>query len=122
MLSAHGVGRRGLPRLAVATPLWIEFLSAGRHSARRIHEDLRRRPPIKAGTPTMGGVIIVVTAVLGYLMGHVGTSIVFTRSGVLVVARDRRLGTARLRRRLHRRPQRPQPRAQQARQVRRPAV
>ncbi len=34
----------------------------------------------------MGGVIIVAAAVLGYLMGHVGTSVVVTRSGILVVA------------------------------------
>jgi phospho-N-acetylmuramoyl-pentapeptide-transferase len=33
----------------------------------------------------MGGVIIVLAAVLGYVMGHVGTSIDFTRAGVLAV-------------------------------------
>jgi phospho-N-acetylmuramoyl-pentapeptide-transferase len=33
----------------------------------------------------MGGVIIVGAAVLGYLMGHVGTSINFTRAGVLAL-------------------------------------
>ncbi len=33
----------------------------------------------------MGGVIIVFAAVLGYVMGHVGTSIVFTRAGLLAV-------------------------------------
>jgi len=33
----------------------------------------------------MGGVIICCSAVLGYLMGHVGTSIDFTRAGVLAV-------------------------------------
>ncbi len=34
----------------------------------------------------MGGAIIVSAAVLGYAMGHVGTSVVFTRSGILTVA------------------------------------
>jgi phospho-N-acetylmuramoyl-pentapeptide-transferase len=67
------------------TPLWIRFLTR-RSFGQRIHEDLPSTHLIKAGTPTMGGVIIVVSAVLGYLMGHVGTSIVFTRSGFLVVA------------------------------------
>jgi len=34
----------------------------------------------------MGGVLIVVSAVLGYVMGHVGPPSFFTRSGILVVA------------------------------------
>jgi phospho-N-acetylmuramoyl-pentapeptide-transferase len=34
----------------------------------------------------MGGVVIVGAAVLGYLMGHVGTSVVFTRSGILALS------------------------------------
>ena len=42
--------------------------------------------PAKTGTPTMGGVIIVIAGVTGYLMGHVGTSIVFTRSGILAIS------------------------------------
>jgi phospho-N-acetylmuramoyl-pentapeptide-transferase len=67
-----------------ATPLWIKFLTS-RSLGQRIHEDLPSSHHAKAGTPTMGGVIIVVAAVLGYLMGHVGTSIVLTRSGILVV-------------------------------------
>jgi phospho-N-acetylmuramoyl-pentapeptide-transferase len=33
----------------------------------------------------LGGVVIVFAAVLGYLMGHVGTSIVFTRGGILAI-------------------------------------
>jgi phospho-N-acetylmuramoyl-pentapeptide-transferase len=67
-----------------ATPLWIRFLTR-RSFGQHIHEDLPSTHLIKAGTPTMGGVIIVVAAVLGYLMGHVGTSVVVTRSGILVV-------------------------------------
>ena len=35
---------------------------------------------------TESGSIIVIAAVLGYLMGHVGTSVVVTRSGILVIA------------------------------------
>ena len=50
-----------------------------------IREDAPSTHLAKAGTPTMGGVIIVCSAVLGYVMGHVGTSIVFTRAGVLAV-------------------------------------
>jgi phospho-N-acetylmuramoyl-pentapeptide-transferase len=33
----------------------------------------------------MGGVIIVFAALLGYAMGHIGTSVVFTRSGILAI-------------------------------------
>ena len=50
-----------------------------------IREDAPSTHLAKAGTPPMGGVIIVCSAVLGYVMGHVGTSIVFTRAGVLAV-------------------------------------
>ena len=67
------------------TPAWMRFLTR-RSLGQHIHEDLPSAHLVKAGTPTMGGVIIVVSAVLGYAMGHVGTSIVFTRSGILVIA------------------------------------
>jgi phospho-N-acetylmuramoyl-pentapeptide-transferase len=67
------------------TPVWMRFLTR-RSLGQHIHEDLPSAHLVKAGTPTMGGVIIVVSAVLGYAMGHVGTSIVFTRSGILVIA------------------------------------
>ena len=67
------------------TPIWIRFLvrrSLGQH----IYEFGPSTHHAKAGTPTMGGVIIMFSAMLGYLMGHVGTSIVFTRGGILVVS------------------------------------
>ncbi len=66
------------------TPLWIRFLRA-RSLGQQIHEDVSHHST-KAGTPTMGGVIIVLAALLGYLMGHVGTSITFTRAGVLAIS------------------------------------
>lgn len=68
----------------LVTPLWIRFLTH-RSLGQLIHEDLPSSHHAKAGTPTMGGVVIVAAAVLGYLMGHVGTSVVITRSGILVV-------------------------------------
>jgi phospho-N-acetylmuramoyl-pentapeptide-transferase len=68
----------------LVTPLWIRFLTR-RSLGQHIHEDLPSTHLVKAGTPTMGGVVIVVAGVLGYLMGHVGTSVVVTRSGILVV-------------------------------------
>ena len=67
------------------TPLWIRFLQR-RSLGQRIREDGPVSHHAKAGTPTMGGVVIVGAAVVGYLMGHVGTYLNFTRSGVLVVS------------------------------------
>lgn len=67
------------------TPLWIRFLTR-RSFGQQIHEDLPSSHHLKAGTPTMGGVIIVVAGVLGYVMGHLGTAIVFTRSGILATS------------------------------------
>jgi phospho-N-acetylmuramoyl-pentapeptide-transferase len=66
------------------TPLWIHFLKK-RSLGQFIQEDGPHTHHVKAGTPTLGGVVIVGAAVAGYIMGHVGTSISFTRSGVLVV-------------------------------------
>lgn len=66
------------------TPFWIRFLTL-RSLGQHIQEEVSSHHH-KAGTPTMGGVIIVFAAVLGYLMGHVGTAIDFSRAGVLCVA------------------------------------
>ena len=40
----------------------------------------------KAGTPTMGGVAIVLGAVSGYLISHLRSETIFTRSGLVLVA------------------------------------
>jgi len=39
----------------------------------------------KRGTPTMGGIVIVLAALVGYVVGHVATHDVMTVSGVLVL-------------------------------------
>ncbi len=41
---------------------------------------------IKAGTPTMGGMAIVAGAVVGYTVAHLRSRVVFTRTGILVLA------------------------------------
>ena len=66
------------------TPVWIRFVGQ-RALGQQIREDGPESHFVKAGTPTMGGVVIVVAAVLGYVMGHVGTAIVFTRGGILAM-------------------------------------
>ena len=85
MLSLMESGGVGFLCALLLTPLWIRFLTK-RSLGQRIREDGPSTHHVKAGTPTMGGVIIVLSAVTGYLMGHVGTAINFTRAGLLAVA------------------------------------
>ena len=51
-----------------------------------IREDAPSGHVTKAGTPTMGGVTIVVGAAIGYTVAHLRSGLVFTRSGLLVLA------------------------------------
>lgn len=69
----------------VGTKLLIEWLTAHR-LGQPIHEDVPDGHTVKAGTPTMGGVAVVVAALVGYLAAHVRSNLVFTRTGVLVMA------------------------------------
>ncbi|HET7718606.1 MAG TPA: phospho-N-acetylmuramoyl-pentapeptide-transferase, partial [Acidimicrobiales bacterium] len=50
-----------------------------------IHEDVPSGHTTKAGTPTMGGIVIVVGAFLGYLVAHLREGVIFTRSGILTI-------------------------------------
>jgi phospho-N-acetylmuramoyl-pentapeptide-transferase len=68
----------------VGTKLLIGWLTA-RKVGQPIHEDVPEGHTVKAGTPTMGGVAVVVAAVAGYLAAHVRSGLVFTRTGVLVM-------------------------------------
>jgi phospho-N-acetylmuramoyl-pentapeptide-transferase len=67
----------------VGTPVLIRWLQA-RGIGQQIREDGPQGHVTKAGTPTMGGVMIVVGAVGGYLAGHVLAGAIFTRGGLLV--------------------------------------
>ena len=66
------------------TKVLIGWLTAHR-LGQPIHEDVPEGHTVKAGTPTMGGVAIVVSAVIGYLAAHVRSNLVYTRTGVLVM-------------------------------------
>jgi phospho-N-acetylmuramoyl-pentapeptide-transferase len=68
----------------VGTKLLIDWLIAHK-VGQPIHEDVPEGHTVKAGTPTMGGIAIVVAAVIGYLAAHVRSNLVFTRTGVLVM-------------------------------------
>ncbi len=103
------------------TPFLIRILRA-----RNIGQQIRDDGPIahphehKAGTPTMGGIAIIVAGLLGYLAvahPHRGDQVRGHRDRALVP--HPRTGVRRLARRLPRRPPRPEPRAAQAGQDRR---
>lgn len=68
----------------LGTRYLIDWLRAHR-VGQPIHEDVPDGHTTKAGTPTMGGVAIVVAAVVGYGVAHLHRGLVFTRTGVLVM-------------------------------------
>jgi phospho-N-acetylmuramoyl-pentapeptide-transferase len=69
----------------VGTRFLIEWLRS-----HRIGQNIREEGPaghqVKAGTPTMGGIAIVAGAVVGYSVAHLRSRVVFTRSGMFVLA------------------------------------
>src|SRR3712207_3398083 len=69
----------------VGTRFLIDWLRAHK-VGQPIHEDVPSGHTTKAGTPTMGGVVIVVGALAGYLVAHVREGVIFTRSGLLTMA------------------------------------
>jgi phospho-N-acetylmuramoyl-pentapeptide-transferase len=66
------------------TPLLIRWLQV-RGIGQQIREDGPRGHITKAGTPTMGGLMIVLGAFIGYLAGHLRTGPIFTRGGLYVL-------------------------------------
>ncbi|HEX6235965.1 MAG TPA: phospho-N-acetylmuramoyl-pentapeptide-transferase [Acidimicrobiales bacterium] len=77
-------GAMSLMLSLLGTRYLIEWLKAHR-VGQPIHEDVPDGHTTKAGTPTMGGVAIVIAAVVGYGAAHLHRGLVFTRSGVLVM-------------------------------------
>ncbi len=75
----------------IGTRFLIDFLSRN-NVGQPIREDGPEGHAFKAGTPTMGGIAILVGAFFGYIAADianlfgVGTSIVFTRTGLIVMA------------------------------------
>jgi phospho-N-acetylmuramoyl-pentapeptide-transferase len=82
MLLAAGIS---LVVSLVGTPFLISWLRA--HG---IGQPIREEGPdthlLKAGTPTMGGLVIVAAAVLGYVVAHLRDGAVFTWGGMLTMA------------------------------------
>ena len=69
----------------VGTRLLIAWLTA-MHVGQPIREEGPKGHVTKAGTPTMGGVAIVGSAAIGYAVAHVRHGLLFTRTGMLVMA------------------------------------
>ena len=84
MISLMTSGGIALWAAALGTPLLIRWLTR-RKIGQQIREDGPYMHLAKAGTPTMGGLAMVVAAAVGYLMCHAGTHVAFSRAGVLVV-------------------------------------
>jgi phospho-N-acetylmuramoyl-pentapeptide-transferase len=68
----------------LVTPVLIRYFRS-RQLGQHIREDGPATHVVKAGTPTMGGIAIVGSVVLGYAIGHVGTEIRFSRTGYLAI-------------------------------------
>jgi len=83
-------------RLLLAAGVALALSLVGTHfligwlTARRVGQPIREDGPAghrsKAGTPTMGGIAIVVAATLGWLISDVISSGTFTKRGVIVMA------------------------------------
>ncbi len=69
---------------ALGTKFLIDLLTRNR-IGQPIREDGPQGHQIKAGTPTMGGIAIVVGAVAGYFFSHIIQGGIYTRSGLLAM-------------------------------------
>ncbi|MGH9280491.1 MAG: phospho-N-acetylmuramoyl-pentapeptide-transferase, partial [Acidimicrobiales bacterium] len=74
----------GLIVAMLGTPLLIRSLQA-RGIGQQIREDGPQGHVTKAGTPTMGGLMMLLALVVGYFASHLGTGAVITSAGFLVV-------------------------------------
>ncbi len=81
LLMAGGVA---LAVSLVGTRYLIELLRRN-NIGQPIREDGPEGHITKAGIPTMGGLAIVVGAFVGYLVAHVRSRVIFTRSGIFVM-------------------------------------
>jgi phospho-N-acetylmuramoyl-pentapeptide-transferase len=84
MISLMTSGGIALWAAALGTPLLIRWL-ASRRFGQQIREDGPFMHLAKAGTPTMGGMALIAAAAVGYLTGHAGTHVAFSRPGLLVI-------------------------------------
>ena len=67
-----------------ATPALIRFL-AKRGYGQIIRDDGPRTHHVKRGTPTMGGIVLIIAAALGYFISHLLTGVLISTSALLVL-------------------------------------
>jgi phospho-N-acetylmuramoyl-pentapeptide-transferase len=84
VLSIMSAGGAAFWLAILGTPLLIRWLLRNR-IGQQIREDGPATHSAKAGTPTMGGLAIVGAVVGGYAIGHVGTQVKFSATGLLVI-------------------------------------
>lgn len=82
MLSLMVAGGVALWLAGLLTPILVRRLRAAQ-IGQHIREDGPSHHAVKAGTPTMGGVVIVGAVIVGFVFGHLGTHVGFTRAGIL---------------------------------------
>lgn len=66
------------------TPAFIAFL-ARRGYGQQIRDDGPKSHHVKRGTPTMGGIVVVLSVILGYLTSHFITGAAFSTSAIMVI-------------------------------------
>ncbi|MFM7859952.1 MAG: phospho-N-acetylmuramoyl-pentapeptide-transferase, partial [Candidatus Nanopelagicaceae bacterium] len=66
------------------TPLLIKAL-AKKGYGQIIRDDGPQTHHVKRGTPTMGGIAIIISAIAGYLLSHLILGIPFSTSAILVI-------------------------------------
>lgn len=84
MLSIMSSGASAFWLAILGTPFLMRWMLRNR-IGQPIREDGPATHTAKAGTPTMGGIAIVGAVAGGYLIGHIGTEVSFTPTGILVV-------------------------------------
>ncbi|MEI6453832.1 MAG: phospho-N-acetylmuramoyl-pentapeptide-transferase [Actinomycetes bacterium] len=84
MLALMAAGGIAFIVAVLGTPFLMRWLK-GREIGQQIRSDGPGHHIAKAGTPTMGGLVIIAAVVLGFLAAHVGTSVHLSRPGFLVL-------------------------------------
>ena len=84
MLSIMSSGASAFLLAILGTPILMRWLLHKR-IGQQIREDGPATHTAKAGTPTMGGLAIIGAVLGGYVIGHLGTEVKFSATGLLVV-------------------------------------
>jgi phospho-N-acetylmuramoyl-pentapeptide-transferase len=84
MISLFTAGGVAILVAGFGTPLLLRWLVRWR-IGQHVRDDGPAQHAAKQGTPTMGGIAMLVAVLAGFVLGHVGTGKSFTASGWLVV-------------------------------------